>query len=201
VAIAVAAAVAYVWVKCGRKCWARMRIRLLKGRDLGLVVLFKLALNFFQIILLQESIFDVRFPEEYLQFLGHFQFLNFELPFESLRCFWRTNYHDRVSTAVAFSSIIMACLLFGVVFGRMGNHGSHFLSLCIVPSYLLYPSTSSVLFQTFNCRTIDQDRILSRDLSVNCDTEAHAQAQSMALVMIVLFCVGLPVSISSFITA
>jgi hypothetical protein len=158
-------------------------------------VLFKLTLGFFQVVLLQPGVYDVQFPAVYLAFLDDFKWLSFELPFQSLHCFWRTDYHDRVTTAVIFSSTIMSVLLGGVVHSRIGKHDhqSRLLALSIVPSYLLYPSTSSVLFQTFNCREIDQHRMLAGDLSIDCSTSAHERAESIAWVMILLFSIGLPV--------
>jgi hypothetical protein len=42
-----------------------------------------------------------------------------------------------------------------------------FLSGCLVLSYLVYPSSSSVFFQTFNCRDIDGDRFVDQILCLN----------------------------------
>jgi DNA-binding beta-propeller fold protein YncE len=61
--VALACAAAVLWMKWARKRWADFKRLVLKGRDLGMVVLFKLCLGFFQVALLQPSVFDVRFPD------------------------------------------------------------------------------------------------------------------------------------------
>jgi hypothetical protein len=104
-------------------------------------------------------------------------------------CFIPTDYHDRVYSAAVFSSIILTTLVMGIA--RSGNHGN-LLSLCIVPSYLLYPSISALFFQTFNCREIDHDNFLAPDLSIDCNSSEHARAEGVAWVMIAAFSIGLP---------
>jgi hypothetical protein len=184
-------AVALVWFKGGgREWWEDFRRRVLNGRDMGLVVLFKLGTGFFQVVLLQPAVYDVRFPQLYLDFLAQFKFLKFGLPFQSFVCFIPTNYHDRVYSATALSTTILAALGMGIA--RSGHSHGCLLSLFIVPSYLLYPSISALFFQTFNCREIDQSRFLTPDLSINCDSSEHARAEGVARLMIGAFSIGLP---------
>jgi hypothetical protein len=73
------------------KRWANFRLRVLKCRDMGLVVLFKLGIGFFQVVLLQPAVYDIRFPQLYLDFLAQFKFLEFGLPFQSFACFIPTD--------------------------------------------------------------------------------------------------------------
>jgi hypothetical protein len=143
------------------------------------------------VVLLQPSVYDVRFPDAYLVFLDSFRWLNFTFPFKSLECVFRTNYHDRLTTAVVLSSAIMAALVCGLV--RSAKNDSRLLSLCIVPSYLLYPSTSSAFFQVFNCRDIDTASRLTLDLSIDCSSDEHKRAETLAASFILLFSIGLPV--------
>jgi hypothetical protein len=194
VALALALAAAALWLKRLRPHWPAFKRRVLRGRDVDLVVPFKIALSFFQVVLLQPDVFDVRLPRLYLDFLQRFQWLALELPFRSLECFAQVSYHTKVDSAVGLSAAIMAVLLLGVTRSRSANqrHG-RLLGLCIVPSYMLYPSISSVLFQTFMCRSIDSKRFLTKDLSIDCTSAEHRTAESRALVMIALFSFGLPV--------
>jgi hypothetical protein len=103
-----------------------------------------------------------------------------------------TDNHDRLYTVALLSTIVMAVLFAGVYFRSSDTH-SNVLALCIVPSYLVYPTFSSVFFQTFNCRRIDQDRFLVSDLSIDCDSSEHARAEVVAGLMIFAFSIGLPV--------
>jgi hypothetical protein len=91
------------------------------------------------------------------------------------------------------SAAIMAVLLLAAARSRSSNqrHG-RLLGLCLVPSFMLYPSISSVLFQTFMCRTIDSKQFLTKDLSIDCASAEHRAAETRAAVMIVLFSFGLP---------
>jgi hypothetical protein len=129
---------------------------MLDGRDMGLVVLSKLGLGFFQVVLLQPSVFDIRLPDKYLRFLARFSFLSFGLPFHSFECFTSTNNDDHMYVVAVLSTIIMGVLVVGVA--RSSNHQNSLLALVIVPSYLVYPTFSAAFFQTLQlpriCRSI-----------------------------------------------
>jgi hypothetical protein len=191
-AIVAACAAGHMWKTRGRAWWAHAKPAVLNGRDLGLVVLFKLGIGFFQVVLFQPQVFSIRFPQLYIDFLAGFNFLRFGLPFQSFECFVPTDNHDRLHTVALLSTIVMAVLFAGVYF-RSSNMHSNVLTLCIVPSYLVYPTFSSVFFQTFNCREIDQDRFLVSDVSIDCDSSEHASAEVVAGLMIFTFSIGLPV--------
>jgi hypothetical protein len=62
----------------------------------------------------------------------------------------------------------------------------------LVLSYLVYPSSSSVFFQTFNCRPIDSIEYHTKDLSIECASDKHLRAELMATAMVWLFSFGLP---------
>jgi hypothetical protein len=198
VPVAIAAAAVLLWFCCGRARWAVFKRSVLNGHDLGLAVLFKLALGFMQVALLQPSVFDIRFPDLYLGFLDQFAFLSFELPFTSFECLMdarieRFDYHDRVYTIAFVATGIMGALLVGVMQQARSSHNGRLLALCVVPSYVVYPTMSSTLFQTFNCRDIYKDSLHARDLSIDCRSAKHASAEAVAWLMIVVFSIGLPV--------
>jgi hypothetical protein len=66
------------------------------------------------------------------------------------------------------------------------------LSACLVASYLIYPSCTTVFSQAFNCRRIDGVAFLTRDLSVPCAASAHQKAELVASLMLAAFSCGLP---------
>jgi hypothetical protein len=68
-----------------------------------------------------------------------------------------------------------------------------FLSACLISSYLIYPSCTAVFSNTFNCREIDGVKYLTKDLSINCASDAQQNAVAVAGLMLVVFSVGLPV--------
>jgi hypothetical protein len=192
--VAAVVTLAIFWVKIGAHWCEKFRRQRLNGRDLGLVVLLKLGLGFFQVILLQPDAYGIRFPALYTDFLASFQWLTFEPPFTTFECWMPNNYHDRLATAVVFAALIMSVLLLGFLRTKAGGtkNNGHMLALCIVPSYLLYPSTSTVLFNTLNCRQIDEVSYLTQDLSINCDSAAHKTAKGVAMFGICMFSLGLP---------
>lgn len=94
-----------------------------------------------------------------------FKLLRFALPFADVECFTSANYHDQMFAMAVIAMLIMVMLLLGVYNQQRtpdstpsGVHSSKLLQFFIVPSYIVYPSTSSFFFQTFNCRTIDSKR-------------------------------------------
>jgi hypothetical protein len=191
-------ATAVLWNKRGKQQWAVFKQLVLKGHDLGLVVLCKLALGFYQVALLMPSVFEVPFPSLYLGVLQMFQWFAFEPPFQSFECFMPTNYHVQMYTAACFAFAVMVVLLVGVAQqaasqrgGGGGSGSSSILSYFIVPSYLVYPSVSAVFLETLKCREINFVEFLSKDLTIECASDAHKSATAVAGLMIFIFSIGL----------
>ena len=64
-------------------------------------------------------------------------------------------------------------------------------------TFLVYPSTSTSVFTTFNCRTFDAGdepsyRRLAADLSIDCDGERHRMFVLYAYVMMLVWPIGIP---------
>ena len=172
--------------------------------------------------MLQPDVYDVPFPPLYLQVLdalGAISFIGFDLPLMfKVECLISADYHSRLFSVSAASMLVLFVLVFALVrsstkrahFVRRNrsatlaakaaaqrvvaqSSGRKFLSTCLVLSYLVYPSSSSVFFQTFNCRTIDGVEYHTKDLSIICTTGKHVKAERVATAMILLFSFGLPV--------
>jgi hypothetical protein len=202
--------------------WARIWEKRFHKRQLELVIVAKIVLGFYQVLLLQPDVYDVPFPAIYLQYLdwmGSLAFVGFDLPLMfKLECIVDTDYHARVYSVACCSCLVLFALVFAMARARRqhmlaktvatnrGRSKTHtqlaleedarwrkMLSGILVLSYLVYPSSSSVFFQTFNCRTIDDVRYHTKDLRIVCDTPEHTTAEAVATTMIVLFAFGLPV--------
>ena len=60
--------------------------------------------------------------------------------------------------------------------------------------YVVYPSTTSVAFETFNCNNLgDIGEYLKVDYRIDCSSPEHASAKRVAWGMIVVFAIGVPV--------
>lgn len=61
--------------------------------------------------------------------------------------------------------------------------------------FICYPFVTNKLFGILNCRQLDRTlRVLVVDYSINCDTDTHAIFYALSLVLIVLFSIGVPVT-------
>ena len=72
------------------------------------------------------------------------------------------------------------------------------LPLTLVVTFVLLPSTSMVIFKTFLCDAIeyapgDTRRYLSSDLEISCASDDYKTTQQIAIVMILVWPVGIPV--------
>ena len=71
--------------------------------------------------------------------------------------------------------------------------GSSAIALALFLIFLLYPSTSSMIFSTFICEDIDDGQsYLRADYAINCASPAHQIATAFAVAMIFVVPVGTP---------
>jgi hypothetical protein len=64
--------------------------------------------------------------------------------------------------------------------------------------FLMYPLITSKLFKILNCRTISAElTVLSSDYTVNCATSKHKRYQIVSYVLILVFAIGVPVSLAA----
>ena len=71
--------------------------------------------------------------------------------------------------------------------------GSSAIALALFLIFLLYPSTSSMIFSTFICEDIDDGQAYLRaDYAINCASPEHQIATAFAGAMIFVFPIGTP---------
>ena len=69
--------------------------------------------------------------------------------------------------------------------------GSSAIALALFLIFLLYPSTSSMIFSTFICEDIDDGQsYLRADYAINCASPEHTFATSFASVMLFVYPIG-----------
>eukprot|EP00937_MAST-01D_sp_MAST-1D-sp2_P000024 g24.t1 len=139
-----------------------------------------------------------------------------------VRCLYAYSFHDILDATVIFSVIFTlppwfkllqeynvwgrlcgrtACWThtqarLASVIGRRDTRTGELLNTLVawllVITYLLYPTMSSLLFQTFSCETVHLGRFLHQDYAIDCDGAEHARYEAIASVMIAIFAVGVP---------
>ena len=60
--------------------------------------------------------------------------------------------------------------------------------------FLAYPSLSAKMLSVLNCKKIHGEHYLMDDLSIECYTPTHSWYQSLAVVGVVLYPVGIPLA-------
>eukprot|EP00003_Mantamonas_plastica_P005457 TRINITY_DN1438_c0_g2_i1.p1 TRINITY_DN1438_c0_g2~~TRINITY_DN1438_c0_g2_i1.p1 ORF type:complete len:2790 (-),score=923.47 TRINITY_DN1438_c0_g2_i1:15-8384(-) len=63
----------------------------------------------------------------------------------------------------------------------------------LIATFLAHPIITKNSFQMFNCVDFDGFKFVAEDLSVSCDTAEHQFWTAMAVIMVCLYCTGVPV--------
>ena len=72
---------------------------------------------------------------------------------------------------------------------------SHFSHVVLIFSFIIFPSVSTKIFQTFSCDTLDNRESFMRvDYSVDCNSVEYDFAQTWAVIMILFYPLGIPLS-------
>ena len=72
---------------------------------------------------------------------------------------------------------------------------TNYLNVIFYITYLVLPSVTTMIFQVFDCVTIDaagKDSYLRIDMSISCDTDDYRGWMWFAIVMIIVYPVGIP---------
>jgi hypothetical protein len=154
-----------------------------------LVTLAKIVTGFYQVLLLLGEIYDIPFPRLYVDFLYRW-FSWFQLDFFTMvrvECVRKMNYYQ---TTMVSALLMVTLQLLAIFFFAKGepNRGAPFL----VVAYFFYSPTSARIFQIFNCRKIDGGIYLTRDYSMDCDTDSHRAYEMFACFMVAIIAIGLP---------
>ena len=98
----------------------------------------------------------LKLPAVYAEFLNAFSFLNISplLRFFRFDCMARIDHYDQV-LAMTLGPIVVAALIF-VAVRICGDRKAQesFANFFLLGTFFIYPSTSTVLFQTFRCEAL-----------------------------------------------
>lgn len=149
------------------------------------------------------SVAHVIYPDVYQRFLNILDVINFDLTWVlSTGCVVDVGFHDRLLLSTI--SPLVALLFLGGTYSAAAriNRGSpevlqviwnKHLSVMLLLTFLVYSSVSAIVFQTFACEELDDDRIYLRaDYRIECDSPRHKGFQVYAGVMTVLYAAGIP---------
>jgi len=174
-------------------------------------------ITFYQIVsTLPFILADVDFPNVYDEVLSAVSVVNLAINQEDIvRCTSSANY-DYVVKLVVSTSFPLVCVLLlwlcslvhiSYVVGnesddkdenKMIKHRitSKYMKAVLVLSFLILPSVSVLIFQTFSCHNVgsedEEDMYMTSDYRVSCDSKRYKYAFWWAISMVFVYPVGIP---------
>ncbi|GMI22709.1 hypothetical protein TeGR_g13157 [Tetraparma gracilis] len=158
----------------------------------------KIFLAYFQIVCQLSFVYDLRFPKVFTGLLNSISTvanLDF-VAYMPVGCVAATNFHSSLvgytlGPLVAFAAML---LLYWAKKGSKPEFANRLFSYFLALTFLLLPSVSIKIFSTFACRIFDDGygSFLKVDYSIDCASSSHAAFEAYALVMILVYPVGIP---------
>ncbi|CAN0425302.1 unnamed protein product, partial [Ascophyllum nodosum] len=164
----------------------------------------KVVIVTWQIVIQFVSVANVQYPYEYQRFLDGVRLLDFDLGWMlSASCVVNIDFHDRL----LFATIGPIVVIFGLAMtyyiaarrnrqseGTVQNVQHKHLSAVLLLTFLVYSNVSSILFQTFACEHLEDGELYLRaDYRIECDSAKHEKLQAYAVIMIIMYTLGIPV--------
>ena len=163
----------------------------------------KIVVVTWQILNQFSSVANVVYPGIYQEFLDGLDFFNFDFSWiMSAGCVVRIDFHDRLLLSTICPIVALAFLACTYTIAYCVNRGKKdvlqriddkHMSMFLLLTFLVYSSVSSVLFKTFACENMDDDKYYLRaDYRIECDSSEHASYQLYAGIMIIVYTLGIP---------
>jgi hypothetical protein len=168
----------------------------------------KLVVNFYQVVVLIGTVYDVSLPADYVDFLANFKVFTMDIfQMFQLQCVVKFSFHK---VLVAASAVGLVIVFLAVVLEIMAGACDKLADKCNMTScvgsslvngvskalfivlYFFYPGISNVFFRTFNCKSIDNESYLVTDVAINCEDADHIEMERLAAACIVFWGVGVP---------
>lgn len=191
-------------IKGGNKTRASTVVKILKKNSNKL----KILIVVWQIIVIFPEIVNITYPNRYGNFIKGIStclsFFNFHVDFLSSSCIFThfNHYSNLIATTVI--PLVVLCIL-GITFRvsmrinertavSVADTMSRHLYVGLVVTFIVFTSTSTVIFRTFICDTdaIPGKGFLRADLGVECFTSEHTLYSIYAGIMILLYPIGIP---------
>jgi len=166
-------------------------------------VKLKILIGFYLIATKIDSVYEVEFPPEVKRVLSIFSVgvsFGFSGVSSLLECLDMRGYFATLAVyMVAPGAIALLILLIGAI--RMLCRGAaertaKALLVSTAPYllqllFLAYPLVSTVAFDAFSCYRFTESEWLKSDVSIQCDSAAHADAKALAWAAIIIYPIGL----------
>jgi hypothetical protein len=177
-----------------QRCFERASAFFAKAK-LGVKLRILIALS--QVLGSLSVVFEIPYPPIFSQLLRSMSFFAIDVDMLSFGCLVSFNFH-----ASLLIRTLWPLTLLGVT---MGIHlcpgqgakalSSVLMSGCFTIFFLVYPTTSSKIFSTFQCFSIDDpagSSYLRADFSIDCNTNTHMLMRMYAMVMVLVYPLGMP---------
>lgn len=161
----------------------------------------KILISLIQVISQISKVFDIRFPFTFALATTWLNLLQLDMfSVVPVECLWNTaNFHSilLIRTLLPLGIVLVLTLIARVLWAsdspKKVDFGNFLVNIVFFIIFLIYPSTSTNIFATFQCSSLDNgDRVLRADFSINCDTAAHQAYQAYAGVMLAIYPFGVP---------
>lgn len=145
----------------------------------------------------------VKYPDLYEDFVSVLDLSNLNIGFIlSFACVLRTNYYIDLLFATLGPMVVLAVLAGTYTLAIKRNRASQeairtvkrrHLSMAIFVVFLIYSSVSHTIFQAFGCEQLDDDIwYLRADYSLECGTSEYDTFMAYAIVMVLVYPIGIP---------
>jgi len=185
-------------------CLARLSQRLSRlYNQLSLRAKGKQLLGFYQVATRVASVYDVPMPDAVKQLLSVFELFNINVGGIGLpmQCLGLGTYEQQLMTTMLLPIGVAVLLVLGFLVrsfccapeAKGLVHGLLASLPWLLPlSFLVFPMVSSAAFRAFSCEEFDDGRsYLRADYAVECGTEVHGRAESLAWLGIALYPIGI----------
>jgi len=173
-------------------------------RSQMIMVKIKIAFVFFQVILLFQDVYLIQYPPPYIDFLAFVAFVELDIfRVAKMECAVSGGFLGKLIFSTCIPLGVSLFLFLGWIFSffKFGRETRQFkiientlVNLFIIMTYLLYPSLCATIFSAVVCEDFDDgNSYLRADYSVNCDSSEYSSIYTVALVMILVYPIGIPI--------
>ncbi|GMI38133.1 hypothetical protein TeGR_g10821 [Tetraparma gracilis] len=158
----------------------------------------KIFLAYFQIVCQLSFVYDLRFPKVFTGLLNSIStVVNLDfVAYMPVGCVAATNFHSSLVGYTLGPLVVFAAmlLLYWAKKGSKPEFANKVFGYFLALTFLLLPSVSIKIFSTFACRIFDDGygSFLKVDYSIDCTSSSHAAFEAYAVVMILVYPVGIP---------
>lgn len=170
----------------------------------------KILIGFFQIVTSLAFNVEVPYPSHYRSFIAAFQFFSLDfVPWQSLGCATLFDFYDKmIVTALTPIAIFLLILFFFVLpiawidrrdlddpvryHSKRRRASAQFWKLTLFTIFLMWPNVCRVTLAMFACKEVEGTHYVLEDMSLECYTERWYKYMWPALVMVLLYPIGVP---------